>query len=170
MYSKDQFSLSPLISLRHFCVIKFLHHIIFITSHLFHYLSSSCQQSSKYWAPKQRNKTAQPKADKYPTSHFSSFICFLNVLYLKKKKKREKRKEKRITLKIHVLCFVLINSILLNFLCVWVSSLWHTNLNHIWEEILESYFIYIFAFPFNVSHLTLAFQLFFVSKSLFSFT
>ena len=28
---------------------------------------------------KQHNKTAQPKADKYPTSHFSPFNCCLSV-------------------------------------------------------------------------------------------
>ena len=29
--------------------------------------------SSKHWTTKRHNKTAEPKADQYPTSHFSSF-------------------------------------------------------------------------------------------------
>ena len=34
----------------------------------------------KHWTPKQRNKTVQPKADKYPTSHFS-FNCCLKAFH-----------------------------------------------------------------------------------------
>ena len=33
-------------------------------------------QNHKHWTPKQHNETAQPKADKYPTSHFSLFNRF----------------------------------------------------------------------------------------------
>ena len=57
-----------------------------------------------------KNNIAQAKADKHPssTSHFSPFNCSLSVVLLK-----------GIILKIHMLCFVLINSILFNLLCVW---------------------------------------------------
>ena len=33
------------------------------------------QHSSKHWTPKQQNKTAELKADKCPTSHFTPFNC-----------------------------------------------------------------------------------------------
>ena len=40
---------------------------------------------SQNWRPKQRNKTAQPKAAKSPTSHLSPLNCCLSVvLYLQK--------------------------------------------------------------------------------------
>ena len=45
----------------------------------------SCQHFSKHWISKQHNKTAQPKADKYPTENSSSFRrCFSVVLQLQK--------------------------------------------------------------------------------------
>ena len=37
------------------------------------------QPFCKCWTPKQHNKTAEPKADKCPTSHFSPFNCCLSV-------------------------------------------------------------------------------------------
>ena len=40
----------------------------------------SCRHSSKHWTPNHHNKTAQPKASKYPRSHFSPFICCLSVV------------------------------------------------------------------------------------------
>ena len=61
-------------------------------------------------------KRAQPKADentetedKYPTSHFTSFSCCFVTW------------KKRLTPKIRMLCFVIINITLLNLLCVWIS-------------------------------------------------
>ena len=62
--------------------------------------------SPKCWTLNQCNKTAEPKADKYHTAHFSPFSRCLNVL----KKGR--------TPKICMLCFVIINSILFNHPCL----------------------------------------------------
>ena len=68
--------------------------------------------SPKNWTPKQHNKTAQPKADKYPTYHYSPFnFCLSLVLYLEKWAYPDKNS--------HVVFFVIINSVLLNLLCVW---------------------------------------------------
>ena len=52
------------------------------------------------------NNTAQQKAGKYPssTSHFPPFNCCLLFC----------------SLKIYMLCFVLINSIPFNLLCIWI--------------------------------------------------
>ena len=56
-----------------------------------------------------QRKTAQPKAGKCPTSHFSPFnLCLGDALWL----------EKGAYPKIHTLCFVLINSVLFNLSCV----------------------------------------------------
>ena len=33
-----------------------------------------------HWTPKQQNQTAEPKAGKCPTSHFTSFNCCLSVV------------------------------------------------------------------------------------------
>ena len=74
-----------------------------------------------YWEPAilpsagNENNVAQPAAskDRSSTSHFSLFNSCLPVIL-----------ELWITLKIHMLCFVLINSILLNLLCVfWKQAL-----------------------------------------------
>ena len=42
---------------------------------------TNTKHASKHWTPKQHNKTAQPKADKDPTFHFSPLnCCFIVVL------------------------------------------------------------------------------------------
>ena len=65
------------------------------------------------------NNTAQPKPDNCLTlssaSHCSPFICCLRVVLYEL--------DTGITTKIRMLCFVLINSVLLNFLCVWILYL-----------------------------------------------
>ena len=44
-------------------------------------IENAVQSPSLDWMPKQRDKTAQPKPDKYPASHFSPFnSCFSVVL------------------------------------------------------------------------------------------
>ena len=43
------------------------------------------QRSCKHWTPKQHNKTAQPKADKYFASQVSPFNCCLVVVSSLKK-------------------------------------------------------------------------------------
>ena len=58
----------------------------------------------KHWTQQQHNKTAQSNANKYPTFHFSP----RNFCSLKK----------GLTPKMHMLCFVLINCVLLNLLCL----------------------------------------------------
>ena len=63
------------------------------------------------------NSIAQPKVDRCPgsTSHFSPFIrCLSVVLWLE---------QGRITPKILMLCFVLIDSVLLNRSYVWIVSI-----------------------------------------------
>ena len=71
------------------------------------YLSSVIEKNnlSRHWTPKQHNKTAQPKADMCPASHFSLFNCEKLSWCLKK----------GITPKIRMLCFVIINTFFLTF-------------------------------------------------------
>ena len=72
-------------------------------------------QSLKQWTPKQCNKTTQPKADMYITSNFSPFNCSyqkIKCCFVVWKK--------GLTPKIRLFCFVIINSVLFNPLCVWI--------------------------------------------------
>ena len=68
------------------------------------------------WTPEQPNKTAQPKAHKYPTSHFSLFITDVVVVLLC----GFCSLKKGLTAKICMLCFVITISILLNLLYSWI--------------------------------------------------
>ena len=52
---------------------------VFFINVFFFYASND---SAKHQTLKQHNKTAQPKADKYPTSHFSQFNCYLSVVFV----------------------------------------------------------------------------------------
>ena len=56
----------------------------------------------------QHNKTAEPKTQVFYTSFFTTEVLFCSL-------------KKGLTPKIHMLCFVIINSVL-NLLCVWILS------------------------------------------------
>ena len=56
----------------------------------------------------QHNKKGQPKADKHPTSHFSLFNCSLSVVLFRDYPKNP------------MWCFVKIDSVRLNLLCIWI--------------------------------------------------
>ena len=67
----------------------------------------------KHWTPNQRNKTAPPKADQYPTSHFPPFHSCLSIVL-----------KKGLTPKVCTLFMDIINSVFFlffNLSCVWIS-------------------------------------------------
>ena len=70
---------------------------------------------SKHWTWKQHSNIAQPKTDKWLSSpsHFPLFFTILTVVFVS-----FCSFIKRVTLKICMLYFVLINSVLLNLFCV----------------------------------------------------
>ena len=59
---------------------NFVHHPKTTDQHQFtaqQYGQVPGKKSNTKGTPKQHNKTAQPKADKYPTSHFSLCNCYV---------------------------------------------------------------------------------------------
>ena len=74
-------------------------------THIFIQLKYTLLWICKRWTSKQQNKTDQPKAGKYPTSHFSPLNCFVAW-------------KRGLFPNICMLCFVIINSILFCFVII----------------------------------------------------